>query len=83
MAHYHETDSIQCEDSWFLKQIRALLRSIQVILFMKMILLVFQMMKTPGDYHDKRFPKVYSTQLFGIHFRMSKDVFKLSLMMIV
>ena len=30
VAHYHETDSIQCEDSWFLKQIRALLRSIQV-----------------------------------------------------
>lgn len=29
VAHYHETDSIQCEDSWFLKQIRALLRSIQ------------------------------------------------------
>ena len=30
VAHYHETDSIQCEDSWFLRQIRALLRSIQV-----------------------------------------------------
>merc|ERR1719458_1843516 len=29
VAHYHETASIQCEDSWFLKQIRALLRSIQ------------------------------------------------------
>merc|ERR1712156_1324617 len=29
VAHYHETDSIQCEDSWFLRQIRALLRSIQ------------------------------------------------------
>ena len=33
VAHYHETDSIQCEDSWFLRQIRALLRSIQVILW--------------------------------------------------
>ena len=32
VAHYHETDSIQCEDSWFLRQIRALLRSIQVFL---------------------------------------------------
>jgi len=29
VAHYHETDSIQCEDSWFLRQIRAMLRSIR------------------------------------------------------
>lgn len=29
VAHYHETDSIQCEDSWFLRQIRALLRRIR------------------------------------------------------
>lgn len=29
VAHYHETDSIQCEDSWFLRQIRSLLRSIR------------------------------------------------------
>jgi len=29
VAHYHETDTIQCEDSWFLKQIRRLLLSIK------------------------------------------------------
>jgi len=29
VAHYHETDTIQCEDSWFLKQIRKLLLSIK------------------------------------------------------
>merc|ERR550532_3981439 len=29
VAHYHETDTIQCEDSWFLKQIRRLLVSIR------------------------------------------------------
>jgi len=29
VAHYHETDQIQCEDSWFLKQIRELLVKIK------------------------------------------------------
>lgn len=29
VAHYHETDTIQCEDSWFLRQIRELLASIK------------------------------------------------------
>ncbi|XP_023323806.1 proton-associated sugar transporter A isoform X2 [Eurytemora carolleeae] len=29
VAHYHETDAIQCEDSWFLRQIRELLSSIR------------------------------------------------------
>jgi len=29
VAHYHETDTIQCEDSWFLKQIRRLLVNIR------------------------------------------------------
>jgi len=29
VAHYHETDTIQCEDSWFLKQIRSLLCNIR------------------------------------------------------
>ena len=29
MAHYHETDTINCEDTWFLKQIRGLLSSIR------------------------------------------------------
>ena len=29
MAHYHETDTINCEDTWFLKQIRSLLSSIR------------------------------------------------------
>eukprot|EP00090_Calanus_glacialis_P021004 TRINITY_DN3242_c0_g1_i3.p1 TRINITY_DN3242_c0_g1~~TRINITY_DN3242_c0_g1_i3.p1 ORF type:complete len:677 (+),score=185.82 TRINITY_DN3242_c0_g1_i3:131-2161(+) len=29
VAHYHETDTIQCEDSWFLKQIRKMLSSIR------------------------------------------------------
>jgi len=29
VAHYHETDTIECEDSWFLRQIRELLASIK------------------------------------------------------
>lgn len=29
VAHYHETDTIHCEDSWFLRQIRNLLASIR------------------------------------------------------
>ena len=29
VAHYHETDNINCEDSWFLRQIRNLLASIK------------------------------------------------------
>lgn len=29
VAHYHETDTIHCEDSWFLRQIRGLLASIK------------------------------------------------------
>lgn len=29
VAHYHETDTIQCEDSWFLSQIRKLLASVK------------------------------------------------------
>jgi len=29
VAHYHETDTIQCEDSWFLQQIRKLLSKIR------------------------------------------------------
>ena len=29
VAHYHETDTIHCEDSWFLRQIRSLLASIK------------------------------------------------------
>jgi len=29
VAHYHETDTINCEDTWFLKQIRGLLSSIK------------------------------------------------------
>ena len=28
VAHYHETDTIHCEDTWFLRQIRSLLASI-------------------------------------------------------
>ena len=29
VAHYHETDTIHCEDTWFLRQIRSLLASIR------------------------------------------------------
>ena len=29
VAHYHETDTIHCEDTWFLRQIRSLLASIK------------------------------------------------------
>jgi len=29
VAHYHETDTIHCEDTWFLRQIRKLLASIR------------------------------------------------------
>jgi len=29
VAHYHETDTIQCEDSWFLRQIRQLLANVK------------------------------------------------------
>merc|ERR1712038_1047428 len=29
VAHYHETNTIQCEDSWFLRQIRHILSSIK------------------------------------------------------
>lgn len=29
VAHYHQTDTIQCEDSWFLRQIRQILSSIK------------------------------------------------------
>merc|ERR1719495_422286 len=29
VAHYHETDTIQCEDSWFLREIRKLLSQIR------------------------------------------------------
>ena len=29
VAHYHETDTIHCEDTWFLRQIRSLLATIR------------------------------------------------------
>jgi len=29
VAHYHETDTIHCEDTWFLRQIRRMLASIK------------------------------------------------------
>ena len=29
VAHYHETDTIHCEDTWFLRQIRHLLANIK------------------------------------------------------